>query len=133
MATMIQQVTLCSPLLAGNIQQLLLLNRSEQNDFAVSFFWVRFQMYCIVDTTFVSCLYVSGIFVIVLIAAMKSMMRVDDLLRLTDITKLVFKVAVTISKNFLFAVWRLPPAVAAMKNQQHSPEKPVDFHLYFCC
>ena len=60
-------------------------------------------MYCIVDTTFVSCLYVSGIFVIVLIAAMKSMMRVDDLLRLTDITKLVFKVAVTISKNFLFA------------------------------
>ena len=66
-----------------------------------------------------SCIYNSGIFVIVLIAPMRSMIRVDDLFGSSDITKYglfggVVKVAVTISSNLLFAVWCPPPLVVAM-------------------
>ena len=66
-----------------------------------------------------NCLYVSGIFVIVLIAAMRSMIRVDGLFGLTDITNFglfggAVKLTVTISSNVLFLVFYLPSSVVAI-------------------
>ena len=65
-----------------------------------------------------SCLYISGIFVIIQIAAMRSLFRLDYLFGSTDITNFVLfigvvKVTVKISNNLLFVVWHLPPSVVA--------------------
>ena len=67
----------------------------------------------------ISCLYNSGIFVVVLIGPMRSMIRVDNLSGSTDITISglfggVVKGIVTISNILLFAVWCLPPSDSAM-------------------
>ena len=63
----------------------------------------------------VTCLYNSGIFVVVLIGPMRSMIRVDNLFGSTDITISglfggVVKGIATISNILLFAVWCLRPS-----------------------
>ena len=67
----------------------------------------------------VSCLYNSGIFIVVLIGPMRSMIRVHNLFVSTDITISglfggVVKGIATISNILLFTVWCLPPSDSAM-------------------
>lgn len=67
----------------------------------------------------VSCLYNSGIFIVVLIGPMRSMIRVHNLFVSTDITISglfggVVKGIATISNVLLFTVWWLPPSDSAM-------------------
>ena len=67
----------------------------------------------------VSCLYNSGIFIVVLIGPMRSMIRVHNLFVSTDITISglfggVVKGIATISNVLLFTVWCLPPSDSAM-------------------
>ena len=67
----------------------------------------------------VSCLYNSGIFIVVLIGPMRSMIRVHNLFVTTDITISglfggVVKGIATISNVLLFTVWCLPPSDSAM-------------------
>ena len=67
----------------------------------------------------VSCLYNSGIFIVVLIRPMRSMIRVHNLFVSTDITISglfggVVKGIATISNILLFTVWCLPPSDSAM-------------------
>ena len=66
-----------------------------------------------------SCLYNSGIFIVVLIGPMRSMIRVHNLFVSTDITISglfggVVKGIATISNILLFTVWCLPPSDSAM-------------------
>ena len=67
----------------------------------------------------VSCLYNSGIFIVVLIGPMRSVIRVHNLFVSTDITISglfggVVKGIATISNILLFTVWCLPPSDSAM-------------------
>ena len=80
----------------------------------------------------VSRLYNSGIFVVVLIGPMRSMIRVDNLFGSTDITISglfggVVKGIATISNILLFAVWCLPPSDSVMFKDTANSEYSMAF------
>ena len=80
----------------------------------------------------VSCLYNSGIFIVVLIGPMRSMIRVHNLFVSTDITISglfggVVKGIATISNILLFTVWCLPPSDSAMFNGTANSEYSMAF------